>query len=45
AKACEKENIGAEGFVSEGEPFEVRADGTKCLRGRVWYHYSEDYEI
>nr|GEX84121.1 reverse transcriptase domain-containing protein [Tanacetum cinerariifolium] len=36
AKACEKENIGAEGFVGEGEPFEVRADGTKCLRGRVW---------
>nr|GFD61847.1 putative reverse transcriptase domain-containing protein [Tanacetum cinerariifolium] len=33
AKECEKENIGAEGFVSEGEPFEVRADGTKCLRG------------
>nr|GEW44184.1 putative reverse transcriptase domain-containing protein [Tanacetum cinerariifolium] len=36
AKACEKENIGAEEFVGEGEPFEVRADGTKCLRGRVW---------
>nr|GEY88827.1 putative reverse transcriptase domain-containing protein [Tanacetum cinerariifolium] len=36
AKACEEENIGAEGFVGEGEPFEVRADGTKCLRGRVW---------
>nr|GEW49351.1 putative reverse transcriptase domain-containing protein [Tanacetum cinerariifolium] len=36
AKACEKENIGAEGFVGEGEPFEVRTDGTKCLRGRVW---------
>nr|GFA64238.1 putative reverse transcriptase domain-containing protein [Tanacetum cinerariifolium] len=36
AKACEKENIGAEGFVGEGEPFEVRADGTKCLRGRLW---------
>nr|GFA48363.1 putative reverse transcriptase domain-containing protein [Tanacetum cinerariifolium] len=31
AKACKKENIGAEGFVGEGEPFEVRADGTKCL--------------
>nr|GEW73648.1 hypothetical protein [Tanacetum cinerariifolium] len=27
AKACEKENIGAEGFVSKGEPFEVRVDG------------------
>nr|GFA44124.1 putative reverse transcriptase domain-containing protein [Tanacetum cinerariifolium] len=26
AKACEKENIGAEGFVGKGEPFEVRAD-------------------
>nr|GFA19099.1 putative reverse transcriptase domain-containing protein [Tanacetum cinerariifolium] len=36
AKACEKENIGVEGFVGEGEPFEVGADGTKCLRGRVW---------
>nr|GFB21326.1 putative reverse transcriptase domain-containing protein [Tanacetum cinerariifolium] len=36
AKACEKENIGAEGFVGEAEPFDVRADGTKCLRGRVW---------
>nr|GEU47066.1 putative reverse transcriptase domain-containing protein [Tanacetum cinerariifolium] len=36
AKACEKENIGAEGFIGEGEPFEVIADGTKCLRGRVW---------
>nr|GEX57392.1 putative reverse transcriptase domain-containing protein [Tanacetum cinerariifolium] len=36
AKAYEKENIGAEGFVGEGEPFEVRADGTKFLRGRVW---------
>nr|GFA84233.1 putative reverse transcriptase domain-containing protein [Tanacetum cinerariifolium] len=36
AKAREKENIGAEGFVGEGEPFEVRADVTKCLRGRVW---------
>nr|GEZ84219.1 putative reverse transcriptase domain-containing protein [Tanacetum cinerariifolium] len=35
-KACEKENIGAEGFVGKGKPFEVRADGTKCLRGRVW---------
>nr|GEX11105.1 putative reverse transcriptase domain-containing protein [Tanacetum cinerariifolium] len=33
AKACEKENIGTEGFVGEGEPFEVRTDGTKCLRG------------
>nr|GEX97917.1 hypothetical protein [Tanacetum cinerariifolium] len=36
AKACEKENISAEGFVGEGEPFEVRVNGTKCLRGRVW---------
>nr|GFA55563.1 putative reverse transcriptase domain-containing protein [Tanacetum cinerariifolium] len=26
AEACKKENIGAEGFVGEGEPFEVRAD-------------------
>nr|GEV94764.1 putative reverse transcriptase domain-containing protein [Tanacetum cinerariifolium] len=33
AKACEKENIGAKGFVSEGEPFKVIVDGTKYLRG------------
>nr|GEY86984.1 putative reverse transcriptase domain-containing protein [Tanacetum cinerariifolium] len=31
AKACEKENIGAEGFVGKGEPFEVRADSTKYI--------------
>ncbi|GJT75551.1 putative ribonuclease H-like domain-containing protein [Tanacetum coccineum] len=30
-----EENIGAEGFRGEGEPFEVRSDGTKCLKGRV----------
>nr|GFC52542.1 putative reverse transcriptase domain-containing protein [Tanacetum cinerariifolium] len=36
AEACKKENIGAERFIGEGEPFEVRADSTKCLRGRVW---------
>nr|GEY44396.1 putative reverse transcriptase domain-containing protein [Tanacetum cinerariifolium] len=36
AKACDKENIGAEGFVGKREPFEVRGDGTKCLRGRAW---------
>ncbi|GJW88377.1 putative reverse transcriptase domain-containing protein [Tanacetum coccineum] len=35
-EACKKENIGAEGFRGEGEPFEVRPDGTKCLKGRVW---------
>ncbi|GJU57321.1 putative reverse transcriptase domain-containing protein [Tanacetum coccineum] len=35
-EACKKENIGAEGFRGEGEPFEVRSDGTKCLKGRVW---------
>ncbi|GKF70984.1 hypothetical protein Tco_0207098, partial [Tanacetum coccineum] len=34
-EACKEENIGAEGFRSEGEPFEVRSDGTKCLKGRV----------
>ncbi|GJX59364.1 putative reverse transcriptase domain-containing protein [Tanacetum coccineum] len=33
---CKKENIGVEGFCGEGEPFEVRSDGTKCLKGRVW---------
>ncbi|GJY62536.1 putative reverse transcriptase domain-containing protein, partial [Tanacetum coccineum] len=36
AEACKKENIGTEGFRGEGEPFEVRTDGTKCLKGRVW---------
>nr|GEX06574.1 hypothetical protein [Tanacetum cinerariifolium] len=36
AEACKKDNIGAERFVGEGEPFEVRTDGTKCLQGRVW---------
>ncbi|GJY32395.1 putative reverse transcriptase domain-containing protein [Tanacetum coccineum] len=32
-EACKEENIGAEGFHGEGEPFEVRSDGTKCLKG------------
>ncbi|GJW42269.1 putative reverse transcriptase domain-containing protein [Tanacetum coccineum] len=35
-EACKEENIGAEGFRGEGEPFEVRYDGTKYLKGRVW---------
>ncbi|GJR79410.1 putative reverse transcriptase domain-containing protein [Tanacetum coccineum] len=35
-EACKEENIGAEGFHGEGEPFKVRSDGTKCLKGRVW---------
>nr|GEY28441.1 putative reverse transcriptase domain-containing protein [Tanacetum cinerariifolium] len=35
-EACKEENIGAERFVGEGEPFEVRCDGTKYLKGRVW---------
>ncbi|GJW71577.1 putative reverse transcriptase domain-containing protein [Tanacetum coccineum] len=35
-EACKEENIGPEGFHGEGEPFEVRSDGTKCLKGRVW---------
>ncbi|GJU15678.1 putative reverse transcriptase domain-containing protein [Tanacetum coccineum] len=35
-KACKEENISAEGFCGEGEPFKVRSDGTKCLKGRVW---------
>ncbi|GJR28814.1 putative reverse transcriptase domain-containing protein [Tanacetum coccineum] len=34
-EACKEENIGAEGFRGEGEPFEVRSDGTKCLKRRV----------
>nr|GFB72505.1 putative reverse transcriptase domain-containing protein [Tanacetum cinerariifolium] len=29
-------NIGAEGFLGKGKPFEVRSDGTKCLKERVW---------
>ncbi|GJX52716.1 hypothetical protein Tco_0281085 [Tanacetum coccineum] len=33
-EACKEENIGAEGFRGEGEPFEVRSDGTKYLKGR-----------
>ncbi|GKC20145.1 putative reverse transcriptase domain-containing protein [Tanacetum coccineum] len=28
-------NIGAKDFLQE-KPFEVRPDGTKCLKGRVW---------
>ncbi|GJU15784.1 putative reverse transcriptase domain-containing protein [Tanacetum coccineum] len=36
AEACKEENIGAEEFLGKGEPFEVRSDGTKCLKGRVW---------
>ncbi|GJW59513.1 putative reverse transcriptase domain-containing protein [Tanacetum coccineum] len=35
-EACKEENIGAEGFRGKREPFEVRSDGTKCLKGRVW---------
>ncbi|GKE83318.1 putative reverse transcriptase domain-containing protein, partial [Tanacetum coccineum] len=35
-EACKEENISAEGFLGEKEPFEVRFDGTKCLKGRVW---------
>nr|GEV98824.1 putative reverse transcriptase domain-containing protein [Tanacetum cinerariifolium] len=34
-EAYKEENIGAERFVGEGEPFEVRFDGTKYLEGRV----------
>nr|GEY02957.1 hypothetical protein [Tanacetum cinerariifolium] len=35
-EACKEENIGVEGFLGKGEPFEVRFDDTKCLKGRVW---------
>ncbi|GJZ37861.1 putative reverse transcriptase domain-containing protein [Tanacetum coccineum] len=35
-EACKEENIGAEGFRGEEEPFEVTSDGMKCLKGRVW---------
>ncbi|GKF30733.1 putative reverse transcriptase domain-containing protein, partial [Tanacetum coccineum] len=30
-EACKEENIGAEGFHGEREPFKVRSDGTKFL--------------
>ncbi|GJY49565.1 hypothetical protein Tco_0439521 [Tanacetum coccineum] len=33
-EACKEENKGAKGFLGKGEPFEVRSDGTKCLKGR-----------
>nr|GFB38501.1 reverse transcriptase domain-containing protein [Tanacetum cinerariifolium] len=33
-EACKEENIGAKRFIGEGEPFEVRSDGTKYLKGR-----------
>nr|GEZ84076.1 putative reverse transcriptase domain-containing protein [Tanacetum cinerariifolium] len=32
-EACKEENIGAEGFLGKGQQFEVRSDGTKCLKG------------
>nr|GFA23948.1 putative reverse transcriptase domain-containing protein [Tanacetum cinerariifolium] len=35
-EVCKEENIGAERFIDEGEPFKVRSNGTKCLNGRVW---------
>ncbi|GKF07853.1 putative reverse transcriptase domain-containing protein [Tanacetum coccineum] len=35
-KANVKGNIGAEGFLGEAEPFEVRSNGTKYLKGRIW---------
>nr|GEX83556.1 putative reverse transcriptase domain-containing protein [Tanacetum cinerariifolium] len=35
-ESCKEENIGAEGFLGKGEPFKVRSNGTKCLKGRVW---------
>ncbi|GKE75931.1 putative reverse transcriptase domain-containing protein, partial [Tanacetum coccineum] len=36
-----EENIGAKGFRGEGEPFEDRSDGTKCLKGR-WSNMKAD---
>nr|GEZ91182.1 putative reverse transcriptase domain-containing protein [Tanacetum cinerariifolium] len=35
-EACKDKNIGAKGFLGKGEPFKVRSDGTKCLKGGVW---------
>ncbi|GJX47341.1 putative reverse transcriptase domain-containing protein [Tanacetum coccineum] len=34
-EACKEENIGAEGFHGEGEPFKVRSDGS-YTGGRIW---------
>ncbi|GKA04584.1 putative reverse transcriptase domain-containing protein [Tanacetum coccineum] len=31
-ESCKEENIGVEGFLGKGEPFEVRYDGTKRLK-------------
>ncbi|GJT40345.1 putative reverse transcriptase domain-containing protein [Tanacetum coccineum] len=31
-EACKEENIGAEGFRGEGEPFEVRSDGPVAIK-------------
>ncbi|GKF76047.1 putative reverse transcriptase domain-containing protein, partial [Tanacetum coccineum] len=38
-EACKEENIGAEGFRSEGEPFEVRSDDKMYhdLRKLYWW--------
>ncbi|GJV62754.1 putative reverse transcriptase domain-containing protein [Tanacetum coccineum] len=35
-EACKEENISVKGFLGKGEQFEVRYDGTKYLKGRVW---------
>ncbi|GJR03797.1 putative reverse transcriptase domain-containing protein [Tanacetum coccineum] len=40
-EACKEENIGAEGFCGEGEPFEVRSDGTN-LDMSTAYHPKTD---
>nr|GEY85157.1 putative reverse transcriptase domain-containing protein [Tanacetum cinerariifolium] len=41
-EACKKENIGAEGFVGKGEPFEVRADDRDLIfASRFWRSLQE----
>nr|GEU58757.1 putative reverse transcriptase domain-containing protein [Tanacetum cinerariifolium] len=42
AKACEKENIGAKGFVGKGEPFEIRGDDRDPIfASRFWRSLQE----
>ncbi|GJS72954.1 putative reverse transcriptase domain-containing protein [Tanacetum coccineum] len=44
-EACKEENIGVEGFRGEGEPFEVRSDGTKCLKATCMVTLLEDESL
>ncbi|GJR28742.1 hypothetical protein Tco_1104974 [Tanacetum coccineum] len=40
-EACKEENIGAEGFRGEGEPFEVRSDATLVFKAAPLKLYKE----